>query len=104
MGLPSGMTNLPMMLELAVATTKSTVSDCVTLTTPVELDEGLLSMTNVKVVFFADATVCVPLYVAGVESEIVMTSPAFKPWAEEVVAVTVPLVVDMDDRDIGFAN
>ena len=79
MASPFGMTNFPVMLEPAVDTTKSTVSDSVTVITPVELDEGLLPMANVKVVFFADATVCVPLYVAGVEPEMLMTSPAFKP-------------------------
>ena len=102
--LPSGMTNLPVMLELTVETTKSTVSDSVTVITPLELAVGLLSITNVNVVFFAEEIVWLPLYVAGDAPEIVMTSLAFKPWALAVVAVTVPLVVDNEDNEIDLAN
>ena len=102
--LPSGMTNLPVMLELTVETTKSTVSDSVTVITPLELVVGLLSITNVKVVFLAVATVWLPLYVAGDAPDMVKTSPAFRPWALAVVAVTVPLVVDREDSEIDLAN
>ena len=57
MASPLGITNLPVIVELTVDTIKSTDSDSVTVTTPLELSAGLLSITNVNVVFFAEATV-----------------------------------------------